>query len=333
MRLDGGAGRLPRLGAATAERPVASRPAPRPARARAKKIVVPQDRLTARRLFWRRVKRSMRPGLWGLAGISVLIVGTELVRSLPSAPPVSVTAPVPVAAPVRHGFGLAELGAAMGLRISSVQIHGAQTTDMTALEQAIGVRNGDPTLGFSLSAVQQRVKQLGAVQSATVARELPGTLIVTITERNAFAIWQTGGNGAPTQFQLIDKAGNVIANQDAAAAKRREPWLLLLAGADAPQNADMLMSQLQTQPALLGRVTAAERVDGLRWNLILKDQTVVKLPADGQADAIAQLGALQTSMQLLDRPVEVIDLRQAGRLVVRPYPAPVAAIPAKGTHK
>jgi len=140
-----------------------------------------------------------------------------------------------------------------------------------------------------------------------------------VKERSAFAIWQTGDSAAP-QFVLIDKSGNVIADEDAAAAKRREPWLLLLAGADAPANAQVLMSELQAQPAVLARVAAAQRVDGLRWNLVLKDQTLVKLPENGEADAISQLGALQSTMQLLDRPVEVIDLRMAGRLVVKPYP-------------
>jgi cell division protein FtsQ len=194
---------------------------------------------------------------------------------------------------------------------------------MTLLRQAIGVEKGEPSFGFSLDAVRQRVEQLGPVQTATVERELPGTLIVSITERSAFAVWQTGGgNGQAPTFELIDKQGNVIADQNAIAAKRREPWLLLLVGDDAPQHAQTLMNELQSAPAVLAHVAAAERVDGLRWNLVLKNKTVVKLPDAGEADAISQLGALQSSMQLLDRPVEVIDLRMPGRLVIRPYPVP-----------
>ena len=222
-----------------------------------------------------------------------------------------------------HGSGFASLGAALGLRISDVQISGAKETDMTLLRQAIGVRTGEPTFGFSLDAVRQRVEQLGPVQTATVERVLPGTLVVSITERNAFAIWQTGGtDGQAPKFVLIDKQGNVITNQNAIEAKRREPWLLLLVGTDAPQNAQSLMTELQNTPSVLSHVVAAERVDGLRWNLVLKDRTVVKLPDVGEADAVSQLAALQTSMQLLDRPVQVIDLRIPGQLVVRPYPTP-----------
>jgi len=310
---------MPRVNATA--RPGVSRPA---TRARVKKTAVPQDRLTAQKLFFRRVKRSIRPGLWVLGVVAVLIVASELIRSLPAIEPKKT-------AVVGHGgFGLAELGADVGLRITHVEFLGAQATDQALLAQAVGVHPGDPTLGFSLAAVQQRVEQLGPVQSVTVQREFPGTLIVTIAERAAYAIWQTGGGAAPTKFLLIDKAGDVIADQDAAAARRREPGLMLLVGPDAPQNAQTLMTELKASPGVLAHVAAAERVDGLRWNFILKNQTVVKLPGVGEADAIAQLGALQASMQLLDRPVEVIDLRIPGKLVVRPYP--VATPPADATH-
>lgn len=295
--------------------------AQRPRTSRTRKPAPPQDRLTQRKLFFRRMKRSLKPGLWFLIIVSVGIVGYELVRSLPAAAPAPQAAQITAPVAASSGSPLADFAADLGLRISDVQINGATTTDPALLRQAIGVKTGDPTLGFSLQEIRDRVEQIGPVQSAVVARELPGTLVVTVIERNIFAIWQTMSNGQP-KFALIDKQGNVIADQDAAEAKRREPSLLLLSGEDAPANANTLVAELQAAPAVLSHVAAAQRVDGLRWNLILKNQTVVKLPSENEADAIGQLAALQTSMQLLDRPVEVIDLRQEGRLVVKPYPAP-----------
>jgi cell division protein FtsQ len=291
-------------------------PPRRTPRPRAKKAAPAQDRLSSRALFIRRLRRSLRPGLLLLGGLVVVMIIVRLVSSMPAAP-------AKETASAARGSGLASLGAALGLRISEVKITGAKETDITLLRQAIDVRQGEPTFGFSLDAVRQRVEQLGPVQTATVERELPGRLVVSIIERNAFAIWQTGGtNGQPPKFELIDKQGNVITDQNAIVAKRREPWLLLLVGADAPQNAQSLMDELHTAPSVLSQVVAAERVDGLRWNLVLKDRTVVKLPDAGEAAAIDQLEALQASIKLLDRPVKVIDLRMPGRLVVTPYPTP-----------
>lgn len=296
---------------------------------RTRKPPPPQDRLTQRTLFFRRVKRSMKPGLWILGAGAVLVVGVELVRSLPSTSHTARTQPVMVSvapAPAERPGFLADALAGIGFRINKVEVHGASATDAAVLAQAIGVKDGDPTFGFSLSGIQQRVQALGPVQSATVERILPGTLVVNITERDVYAIWQTVRNGHVV-FQLIDKEGNIIADQSAATAKRREPSLLLLSGADAPQQVSTLIPELKAQPSVFSHVAAAERVDGLRWNLILKNRTVVELPAENAASALAQLASLQASMQLLDRPVESIDLREAGRLVVSPYetgPAPDA---------
>lgn len=299
---------------------------------RNRKPAPPQDRLSQRALFFRRVRKSLKPGLWILGVGAVCVVGSELFRSLPSLP--SLPAAAPVAAPEapvpvqHHAFGLAALAAHMGLRIAKIEVTGADSLDPAALNEAIGVQPGDPSLGFSLPDLQARVAQLGPVQSVTVERILPDTLVVNITARDALAIWQTSVNGQP-QFVLIDKQGSVITSQDAAAAKRRQPSLLLLSGPDAPKFAATLLAELKTVPVVLAHVAAAQRVDGLRWNLILKDQTVVKLPSDNEATSIGQLAALQASMQLLDRPVEDIDLRQPGRLVVRPYAPPTPPADAK----
>ena len=62
---------------------VAARTAPAPAGARAKKPAAQQDRVKARTLFIRRVKRSLKPGLWVLGGIVVIAVATQAMRAVP----------------------------------------------------------------------------------------------------------------------------------------------------------------------------------------------------------------------------------------------------------
>lgn len=297
---------------------------------RRKKALPTQDRLSQRTLFWRRVKRSIRPGLWILGVVAVLVVGGELLRSLPdspSAPPkvspvaiantTAVTPPVQSAPVVQPGL-LADMLARIGFRINKIEVNGTASDTSAAVSAALAVKDGDPIFGFSLKAMQQRVEALGAVQSAVIERQLPGTLVVNIKERDIYAIWQTVLNGQPV-FQIIDHEGNVIAGQNAVQAKRREPSLLLFSGAGAPQLANVLIPELKSVPTVFSHVAAAERVDDLRWNLILKNHTVVKLPSENEQAALNELAALQASIQLLDRPVESIDLRQLGRLVVHPY--------------
>lgn len=321
---------MPRVTVSPDVRPNAAPRANRAAgsRAKAKKPVAMQDRLSARALFFRRVRRSIKPGLWVLGGVITLTLGSELFHEIPSIGPV-----LSPAGSIRHVFGAA--AATIGFRITSVQINGADTTPLPVIQAALGVQPGDPILGFSLASAEARIEQLGPIQTAVVERALPGTVIITVKERAPYAVWQTSGSDgsaaagrlALPKFVVIDKAGNVIADQDAVAAKRRNPALLLLTGQDAPQMAGTLMNELIAYPAVRAHVAAAERIDGLRWNLILRNNTVVKLPEDNERQAIAELEQMQASMALLDRPVEVIDLRLAGRMAVRPYPS-AAAMPA-----
>jgi cell division protein FtsQ len=302
---------MPRVAAKPA--PAASAPAAAAARPRAKKPATQQDRLKARTLFFRRIKRSLKPGLWILAGIVLVAVCTQAMRAVPDMGPV--LAPV---GGLRHV--VAGIAAAVGFRVTDIKVIGAETTPLPVIEAALGISKGDPILGFSMQDAVSRIDQLGPVQTATIRRAWPGTLIVNVTERAPYAIWQTQAPDGAVKFVLIDKAGNVIANQDAAAARRRNPALLLLAGADAPQDASTLIGELAAEPDVMSRVVAAQRIGALRWNLILKDQAVVKLPADGEQQALSQLAALQESMALLDRPVEFIDLRLPGKMIVRPGP-------------
>jgi cell division protein FtsQ len=310
---------MPRLSAT----PVAIPPRPA-AKGKLRRNMAPPDRLSQRVVFWRRVRRGIWPAFCVLLVLLLLGALHMFYKAVVDAGPV----PSPVAW-VRDGFIRAS--AAAGLRISNVEILGAPAIEIPALQQVVGVRPGDPSFGVSLTAVKTRVEAWGPVQTAIVRRELPGTLVVSITERTALAILEVQGAGAPV-FSVIDEHGNVVPGQDGAAAWRRQPNLLLVSGADAPQTVPTLIAELKTVPEVQARVSSAQRVDGLRWNLILKDQAVVKLPVDNEAAAIAELNSLQTSMQLLDRPVEMIDLRIAGKLILRPYPTPDAHL-AQGATK
>ncbi|MDE8348760.1 MAG: cell division protein FtsQ/DivIB [Acidocella sp.] len=287
------------------------RATPRPAaKVKSKKPLTTQDRLKTRTLFFRRVKRSIKPGLWVLAGIFAVAFVAQAVRAIPAAPA--------KIAPLHSSSSFARLAAAAGFRVANIKISGADDGARPAIQAALGISPGDPIFGVSIKDAAQRVAQVGSVRSAVIERELPATLIVTITQRAAFAIWQSG-SGASAQYALIDRSGNIIANQNAVEVKRQDPDLLLVVGQGAAQHAAALQAQLNAFPSINQRIVAAEWVDGLRWNLTLKDQAVIKLPMNDVQTALVQLARLQTSLQLLDRPVEAIDMRLPGRMVVHPY--------------
>jgi len=268
------------------------------------------DRPGRLKLLLRRQRRLLRRGVWLLALLPVLLLGALVMRVGHNSSLVT----------LRERLGA--LAADAGLRVTDIQIQGRANTPEPLLRAAIGVAKGDPTLGFSLAAARARIETLAWVQQATVERRLPGTIVVQLVERRPFAIWQHNG-----KFVLVDRAGQIVADEDVGHFKD----LPLIVGAGAPAAAAVLLDALRDRPAIQSHVIAAVRIGERRWNLRLATGGDVLLPEDHDVVALTRLQQLQQEHALLDRPLQVIDLRLPDRLVVRPLPAEPA--PAAGQAK
>jgi len=259
----------------------------------------------------RRLRRALRPALIGVTVAAVLVAGAVVVRG---------AQPGMLAATLRD-----RLAGMTSLTVDDVVVEGRTMTPPGQLRAALGVSIGDRLLGFSLDDARARIERLTWVQNATVERRLPGTVVVTLIERRPFAVWQSGG-----RFQLIDRVGQVVAEQDPVKDAAAFSVLPLVVGPGAPEAAATLLDQLASLPLLRSRVVAAIRVGERRWNLRLSTGADVLLPEGNELVAMQRLLELQSSQALLDRPVQILDMRGGDRLVVRPgaaTPIPPAPIP------
>jgi cell division protein FtsQ len=269
------------------------------------------DRPGRWQLLWRRGRRLLRPSL--LVVLVFLAAGAGWGG---------------LAVPGRGGgIGgrLLAVTADLGLRVHQVVIEGRQKTPEPLLLAALGVHPGEPIFGFSLAAARRRIETINWVQSATVERRLPGTVVVRLAERRPFAVWQHDGH-----FVLIDRDGNTVTDSDVAAFAGQVP---LVVGVGAPAAAAALLDTLSAYPELMHRLVAAVRVGNRRWNLRMQNGADVKLPEGAEAPAVAELARLQQRYRLLERPLAVIDLRLPDRLVVRPQPDGPGAPTAAGGNK
>lgn len=263
-----------------------------------------RDRPGRLNLLYRRLRRLARPAV---SGAVVLIIVLLLVA------PSDARAPVALLASLRSDFGA--IAALAGFRVRSVVTEGRANTPESMLNAALGVQKGDPILSFSVEAARARIERLSWVDVATVERRLPGTILVHLQERRPFAIWQHEG-----RFVVIDRDGHVVSHHGAVQFES----LPLVVGAGAPLAAAALIDALNDRPSLFARLLAAARVGQRRWDLELKGGTHVMLPEGAEAPALDRLGALQEKHALLDRSLQVIDLRLPDRLVLRPKPDPNA---------
>lgn len=257
-----------------------------------------KDRPGALKLLLRRQRRLLRPALIG-GGVLVALVAVAIVAKRQSAQTSVASA--------REKFGAATAFA--GMRVNDIVIEGRANTPEPLLRAAIGVKTGEPILGFSVADARTRVESLAWVEHATVERRLPGTIVVSLEERRPFAIWQNQG-----KFVLIDRTGAVVADEDVAQFSE----LPLVVGPGAPLGAATLVTALMERPSLQSRVVAAVRIGERRWNLHLHGGMDVLLPEGAEAAALDRLLQLQKDQAILDRPLQVVDMRLPDRLVVRP---------------
>jgi cell division protein FtsQ len=216
---------------------------------------------------------------------------------------------------------IAEAGADLHLIVESVQVEGRQRADKQAILAALGVSRGTPILSVDLDAAKARLETVPWVRNASIERLLPDTLYVRLTERAPLALWQHQG-----KFDLVDQDGNIIADADI----REYSFLSQVVGTEAPTATPDLLKVLAGEPALEAHVTASVRVGGRRWDIHLDNGIVVSLPESNAANAWHRLAALDRSDRLLERSVQVIDMRLPDRVVLRVPPDIAKSIIKKG---
>ncbi len=207
------------------------------------------------------------------------------------------------------GQGVDGITAGLGLKLERVFIEGESPEATRAIQRAVQLSADQPMTAIDLDAVRERVEAIGWVRSARVVRLLPNTLIVHVIEHDRLAVWQTGGVN-----QVIDSHGAVIAGADAG----RYPNLPLVVGKGAEQAASEVLPLIAQRPRLASRVEALVRVDERRWDLRLKDGSLIQLPAANQEAALIQLDALDQRERLLELGFARIDLRTPEEVAVRP---------------
>jgi cell division protein FtsQ len=195
------------------------------------------------------------------------------------------------------------------LRVARVEISGTRNISRASIREVTGDLTGMPILNVPLDDIRANITALGWVEDVTILRSLPGTIRISITERQPYAIWQQGGI-----LHLIDRSGAEIKRNDLQAFTD----LPLIVGLGAPDQAAELMDVLVQQPALWAQVHAVVRVGQRRWDLKFNNGIEVMLPEQNVADAWSRLATLERDHAILSRDVAVLDLRLADRLTVRP---------------
>ncbi|MCZ8546101.1 cell division protein FtsQ/DivIB [Mesorhizobium qingshengii] len=198
-----------------------------------------------------------------------------------------------------------------GFAVDQVKVVGNRQTSEIDILDRLELDGWTSLIGFNAEAARERISGLPWIEVAAVRKVYPHTLEVRVEEREPFALWQQGND-----LSVIEKDGAVIAPFSGGT----QVLLPLLIGAGAPAKAPDFLAKIEKYPELASRVKGYVRVGERRWDLKLDNGITVKLPEDGEDQAIAELVGMDHDKGLLSRDIAAVDMRLTDRLVVQLTP-------------
>jgi cell division protein FtsQ len=197
---------------------------------------------------------------------------------------------------------------AMGMRIATVSLSGQRQVSREEIFAAAGVTDNASLLFLDVADARAKLEAIPWISEATVRKLYPDRLQITITEREAFALWQ------------IDSKVSVIASDGTMLSAKVEPRLAglpFVVGKGAAARARDFLAILDRHPVIRDQVRASILVAERRWNLRLKNGIDVRLPETNIEQALETLAQLDRDKNLLTRDIVAVDLRLPDRATVR----------------
>ncbi|MGV6802417.1 MAG: cell division protein FtsQ/DivIB [bacterium] len=205
---------------------------------------------------------------------------------------------------------------ASGYEIDRVSMKGGHQTPTAEIINALydskrGNVIGQSILHYDAKAAQKKIEEIGWVKHAAVARLWPNTIHISVQERVPAALWQSKVDGA---LYLVDESGAQITE----VGGHQYTGLPVIMNASSPRAAAPIMTELRRYPEVSRRIAALRQQGNRRWDVIFRNDFVVKLPERDVEQAIERMVKLEKMPGTKLDNLEYLDLRNAKSAFYKP---------------
>ena len=197
---------------------------------------------------------------------------------------------------------------AAGFRITSIAMAGQKELTREEVLTLAGITGRTSLLFLDAAEARARLKANPWIAEANVLKLYPSRLHITVTEREAFALWQKDG-----KVSVIASDGAIVEPY----VNQRFARLPLVVGVGAETRAKEIVALIDKYPLVRDQMRAAVLVAERRWNVVLKSGIDVRLPETNVEQALDTLVQMDRDNKLLSRDITVVDLRLPDRVTVR----------------
>jgi cell division protein FtsQ len=197
---------------------------------------------------------------------------------------------------------------AVGFRIAAISLTGPKEVSREEILTTAGVTGHASLLFLDADAARTRLMANPWIADAAVFKLYPDRLQITITERQAFALWQQDG-----RVSVIATDGTVLEPF----VEDRYRGLPLVVGKGAERQAKDFLAIVERYPDIRSTLRASILIAERRWNLRLTNGIDVRLQENNVEQALERLVTLDRDKKLLSRDIVAVDLRLPDRVTVR----------------
>ena len=176
--------------------------------------------------------------------------------------------------------------------------------DLSALASAITLPPGTNTYSVNLENLNARIGAIPGIQKSAVRRTPSGNLAIKASFYQAVALWTDGENFFP-----LSADGTIVNTPQ----QTRDEGNVVFRG-KIPNNITDITKAAHN---LVGELDYIEWIENRRWNLTTVDGTVIMLPESNPIAAIGSLMTLHRNHDILNKKLNVIDMRDDARILVK----------------
>ncbi len=164
-----------------------------------------------------------------------------------------------------------------------------------------------PIMYISLSKLIDNIQSVSEwIKYVRIYRILPNILHIDVDEHTPFALWKDDN-----RTSVIDSEGKVIVNDYPI------DDLVVIKGQNSLSNLRFIKDMLERKTQLRDHISSCIYVGNRRWNIVLDDNSTVKLPEDNPYSAWDYLNHLQNTTDFTFSNWSIIDMRVADKIFVK----------------
>lgn len=194
---------------------------------------------------------------------------------------------------------------------NKLNIEGVKYADYNRIENS--VQNYCSNSSFTILKLENEIIQDPWIQEVHIHKKLPNSLTINIVEHIPFALLKNNS----LRFKLIDNLGNIINIPDDKIYAFN--YLLKIIFNNFDKNEiNNLFNILSVYNNLAKKIKIIERIGNRRWNLILDNNILIKMPEEDEK-ILESWNVLNNIMEIygLEIGLKEIDLRINGKIFLK----------------